>query len=250
MKIVGKQFKNFRPSPGLMPLLSIQYFTRIYSSPRSLLVGFPASSILNTRPSKLRWHGIWNVAIFAEVWQFYKSAVTMDESWVSFFTPEMKAQSMQWLPKGAKSSERSQGPKLHQKIHAYCILWLWRHDLPALALKRSNHQLDLLLQGYLDLFEPSLPQEARKIWARLDTPPRQCQAVRFQGDHGVLLQGDHGVLLQEEHRNLAPRTLHHTKMLIELIFLLIIFAQQWLSQWLWTSSDKLFQQTHSICSNN
>ena len=103
------------------------------------------------------------------------------------------------VPKGCRSSEKGQGPKLYQKTHVYCILWLWRHDLPALVPKRSNHHFDLLLRGHLNLFEPSPPQEARKIWARLDTPPRQCQTAR--------LQRDHGVLLQEEHRDLAQRTL-------------------------------------------
>ena len=101
MKIVGKQFKNFRPSPGLMPLPSIQYFTRIYSSPRSLLVGFPASSILNTRPSKLRWRGIWNVAIFAKVWHF-------TSQWSLWMKAGCPSSCQRWSPSRCNGSQRVQ----------------------------------------------------------------------------------------------------------------------------------------------
>ena len=99
MKIVGKQFKNFRPSPGLMPVPSIQYFTRIYSYPRSLLVGFPASSILNTRPSKLRWRGIWNVAIFAKVWHF-------SSQWSLWMKAGCPSSCQRWSPSRCNGSQR------------------------------------------------------------------------------------------------------------------------------------------------
>ena len=44
---------------------------------------------------------------FRQSMAFFKSVVTMDQSWVSFFTPEIKSQSMQWLPKGADPPEKA-----------------------------------------------------------------------------------------------------------------------------------------------
>ena len=79
MKIVEKQFKNFRPSPGLMPLPSIQYFTRIYNSkksarwvPRLLNSEHKAQQIEMARDLKCRH--------FCQGMAFFKSVVTMDES--------------------------------------------------------------------------------------------------------------------------------------------------------------------------
>ena len=103
------------------------------------------------------------------------------------------------LPKGTdplkKAKVQNSTKKLMLIAFFDCDGMIYQYWLP----KGQKHQLNLLLRGYLDLFEPSPLQEARKIWARLDTPPRQCQAAS--------LQGDHGVLLQEEHPDLVPRTL-------------------------------------------
>ena len=53
---------------------------------------------------------------FRQGMAFFKSVVTMDESWVSFFTPEMKSQSMQWLPKGADSLKKAKVQNSTKKL--------------------------------------------------------------------------------------------------------------------------------------
>ena len=53
---------------------------------------------------------------FRQGMAFFKSVVTMDESWLSFFMPEMKSQSMQWLPKGADPPKKAKVQNSTKKL--------------------------------------------------------------------------------------------------------------------------------------
>lgn len=65
---------------------------------------------------------------------FLESLVTMDESWVCYSTPELKSQSMQWLPKGSNPPKKAKVENSAKKIMLIAFFdfkgMIYQHYLP------------------------------------------------------------------------------------------------------------------------
>lgn len=79
---------------------------------------------------------------------FLDKLVTMDETWVNFFTPELKRQSMQWLPKGVTS----QKAKIQNSTHKLMLVaffdaqgLVYQHYLPPQTKINSDNHCESII---------------------------------------------------------------------------------------------------------
>ena len=78
---------------------------------------------------------------------FLINIVTVNETWVPFFNPETKCQSMQWLPKWSRNPVKAKSGSSKKKRMLIAFFWCSRPPVPALCSIESDHQFSLLLLG-------------------------------------------------------------------------------------------------------
>ncbi len=78
---------------------------------------------------------------------FLHSTVTMDESWVGYYTPEMKGQSMQWVRKGKavpKKAKTTKSKKLLDILFFDFKGLIYQHFIPCGQTINSDYYIEVL----------------------------------------------------------------------------------------------------------
>lgn len=98
---------------------------------------------------------------------FFRSIVTMDESWVSFFTPEMKAQSKQWLEKGAPPPKKAKVQNSTKKIMLVAFFdikgMIYQHWVPKAQTINSAYYIEVISK-FLDHLRKKRPEKLEAGW--------------------------------------------------------------------------------------
>jgi len=102
---------------------------------------------------------------------FLRRIVTGDESWVHFYEPEGKRQSMEWR------HTSSPKPKICRQSHVDFLLELQRADLRALHAQRKHCDQCHLLKPSEGKSEANYSSETARVFDDGSVSPRQCEAT-------------------------------------------------------------------------
>ena len=104
---------------------------------------------------------------FRQGMAFFKSVVTMDESWVSFFMPEMKSQLVQWLPKGANPPKKAKVQNSTKKLMLVaffdCDGMMYQHWLSKGQTINSTYYCEVILT-FLSHLRRKRPEKFVQGW--------------------------------------------------------------------------------------
>ena len=103
-------------------------------------------------------------------WQgraFLESLVTMDEMWVSFYTPELKSQSMQWLPVGAAAPKKAKTTTSTKKLLFIAFFdfegLIYQHFVPPKQTINSVYYIEVLSK-FLKHLNEKRPDKVKNGW--------------------------------------------------------------------------------------
>lgn len=98
---------------------------------------------------------------------FLDSIVTMDESWISYYTPETKTQSTQWLPKGARPPTKAKAETSTKKIMLIIFFDstgpIYQHWVPKGQTINSVYYMEVL-QTFLVHLGRKRPEKISRGW--------------------------------------------------------------------------------------
>lgn len=104
---------------------------------------------------------------FEEGTAFLRRIVTCDESWVNFYTPELKSQSQQWLPKGSNPPIKAKRVASEKKT--MLILFfdfegpIYQHHVPKATTINSKYYCEVL-ERFLTHLRRKRPEKFKGEW--------------------------------------------------------------------------------------
>lgn len=132
------------------------------------------------KEAHLRFSRDFKNRAFYEGKAFLESIITLDETWVSYSTPEMKYRSMQWLPKGSPAPTKAKTTASAKKVMLTCFFdskgLIYQHWVPSKQTINAEYfkgvlgkflehlrkkRPDLIISGYLLHMDNARPHTAR-----------------------------------------------------------------------------------------
>ena len=108
---------------------------------------------------------------------FLQRIITGDDSWVHFYEPEQKRQSMEWCHTSSSKPKKVRVQR-YAGSHVDFLLGLQQADLRALHVQRKHCDQCHLLKPSEGKSEASYsPETARVVDDGSVSPPRQCEAT-------------------------------------------------------------------------
>ena len=98
---------------------------------------------------------------------FLESVVTMDETWVSYYTPELKNQSSQWLPSGSRPPTKAKSEISTKKLMLIVFFdaegMIYQHFVPKNQTINSDYYITVLSQFLVHL-RKKRPKKRDENW--------------------------------------------------------------------------------------